>query len=69
MNVLELLENLNVFATKSEACKWVAAGAVKINGIRVTKEDDFNQFDVFSVEIGKSIKYLKNVPSKSLVYM
>jgi tyrosyl-tRNA synthetase len=59
MQVLELLEALGVFNSRSEACRWVMTGAVKINGIRVSKEDDFNHHEIFKIEVGKKIKVIQ----------
>lgn len=54
MKAAELLSELGLFKTKSEAAQLIFAGAVKINGVRVTKEDDFEPAIVQKIEIGKT---------------
>ena len=60
IKVFDVLDELNIFANKGALSKWLACGAIKINGIQVSKEDciqDINE--IRQIEIGKSRKIIK----------
>ncbi len=56
MNVIDLLVKAQVFKTKAEAFQWVISGGVKINYVKVYKEDIINPLSIQLIEIGKSKK-------------
>jgi hypothetical protein len=54
VQLLQVIENLNLFQNNAEARRWVDAGAIKFNGIKVNLGDDINIKEIQSIEIGKS---------------
>ena len=58
MKPIDLLQSMDIFPTKSEIYKWIAIGSVKINGKPVNINDDIDENEVISIEVGKSVKMI-----------
>lgn len=63
MKVTELIDKSNIFDTPGTRTRWIASGAVKINGSVVSLEDDVIVEEIHSIQVGNKIMWNKETTS------